>query len=134
MVQIKFYGNAEFLKASRQIISDVVHACVVKAIALPPEKRFHRFFPLTPEDFIYPDDRSERYLILEISMFEGRSVDAKRQMIHLLFEQLSSQVGIDPLDVEITITETPRHNWGIRGQAGDELQLNYAVVSENSPK
>ncbi len=24
-----------------------------------------------------------------------------------------------------TITETPKHNWGIRGLPGDELTLNY---------
>jgi hypothetical protein len=31
------------------------------------------------------------------------------------------------MDVEITITETPKYNWGIRGMIGDELKLNYKV-------
>ena len=34
---------------------------------------------------------------------------------------------IDKNDLEITILETPKHNWGIRGLPGDELQLNYKV-------
>jgi len=29
--------------------------------------------------------------------------------------------------VEITLSETPRHNWAIRGAAGDELDLDYRV-------
>jgi len=29
--------------------------------------------------------------------------------------------------VEITITETPRSNWGIRGLPADELELSYKV-------
>ena len=29
--------------------------------------------------------------------------------------------------VEITIFETPRGHWGIRGLPGDELDLNYTV-------
>ena len=30
-------------------------------------------------------------------------------------------------DLEITIFETPRHNWGFRGLPGDEHALNYRV-------
>jgi hypothetical protein len=26
------------------------------------------------EDLVYPQDRSERYIIIEISIFEGRSI------------------------------------------------------------
>ena len=32
-----------------------------------------------------------------------------------------------PNEIEITITETRRHNWGFRGQAGDEPGLPYKV-------
>ena len=30
-------------------------------------------------------------------------------------------------DIEITIFETPKANWGIRGLPGNELRLNYTV-------
>jgi hypothetical protein len=30
-------------------------------------------------------------------------------------------------DLEITIFETPKHNWGFRGLPGDEHELNYKV-------
>lgn len=36
-------------------------------------------------------------------------------------------LDISPQDVEVTIFETPKHNWGIRGLPGDELALNYKV-------
>ncbi|MFO7166781.1 MAG: tautomerase family protein [Chloroflexota bacterium] len=128
MAQIKIYGRAEHLREIRQRLSDVIHACAVEALKLPAGKRFHRFFPLAAEDFVYPDDRSERYTIIEISMFEGRSVEAKKQLVRLLFERLQQELGIAPGDVEITIFETPRHNWGIRGLPGDELELGYRVA------
>ena len=60
-------------------------------------------------------------------MFEGRSVEAKKALIRLLFERLETDCGITPRDVEITIFETPRHNWGIRGLPADELTLDYTV-------
>lgn len=127
MSQIKIYGLANHLNPIKAQLSDIIHSCVVEALSYPPDKRIHRFFPLDASDFYYPPERSEKYTIIEISMFEGRSVAAKKNLLHLLFERIQQELGITPQDVEITIFETPKHNWGIRGQTGDELSLNYKV-------
>ncbi len=127
MSQIKTYGVREHLDPVKARMSDVIHSCVVDALSFPQDKRAHRFFPLDREDFYYPAGRTERYTILEISMFEGRSVEAKKHLIRLLFERMQAELGLDPADLEITITETPKHNWGFRGQPGDEIGLNYKV-------
>ncbi|MDZ8239112.1 MAG: tautomerase family protein [Nostoc sp. ChiQUE01a] len=94
---------------------------------LSPDKRFHRFFPLNESDFYYPPDRTENYLIIEINMFEGRSVETKKQLIRLLIQNIYEKLNIFTYDIEITIFETPKSNWGIRGLPGDELILNYKV-------
>lgn len=127
MSQIKIYGLKENLDPIKRQLSDVVHSCVVDALHFPEDKRAHRFFPLDPSDFYYPSGRTTKYTIIEISMFEGRSVEAKKHLIHLLFERINQQLKITPQDLEITITETPRHNWGFRGMSGDEIELNYKV-------
>lgn len=127
MSQIKIFGRADHIRGNRQELSDTIHSCVVDALQYPADKRAHRFFPLDPEDFIYPPGRSTRYTIVEISMFEGRTVEAKKALIRLLFERLKASLDLDPVDLEITIFETPRHNWGIRGYHGDEMPLNYKV-------
>ena len=127
MAQIKIYGVREHLNAVKAELSDVIHSCVVDALSYPLDKRAHRFLPLDASDFFYPAGRSERYTIIEISMFEGRSVAAKKQLIRLLIERICGRFEMAAQDVEITIFETPRHNWGIRGVPGDELELNYRV-------
>lgn len=127
MAQIKIYGLREHLAPVREKFSETVHTCAMEALQLPAEKRFHRFILLDAADFLYPADRSERYTIIEISLFEGRSVETKKQLLHLLFRRLQEELQIAPQDLEITIFETPRHNWGIRGLPGDELSLNYRV-------
>ena len=127
MAQIRIYGLHEHLNARRDSLSNAIHQSAMDALGLPEEKRFHRFIGLDDADFIYPGDRSRQYTIIEISMFEGRSVDAKKALIRLLFERLETDCGIAPQDVEITIFETPRHNWGIRGLPADELTLDYQV-------
>ena len=42
-----------------------------------------------------------------------------RKWVELLQEEAT--------DLEIVITESPRHNWGVRGISGDELSLSYKV-------
>jgi phenylpyruvate tautomerase PptA (4-oxalocrotonate tautomerase family) len=121
------FGVREQLDPIKAQLSDVIHTCVVDALQYPVDKRAHRFFPLDRADFFYPVGRSDRYTILEFSMFEGRTVEAKKQLIRLLFQRVEQQCGISPQNLEITIFETPKHNWGFRGLPGDEHVLNYQV-------
>jgi phenylpyruvate tautomerase PptA (4-oxalocrotonate tautomerase family) len=127
MAQVKIYGIRSHLDPIKQQLSDAIHSCVVDALQYPPDKRAHRFFPLEPGDFFYPDGRTDRYTIVEISMFEGRSVEAKKQLIRLLFERVAHACGVGPNDFEVTISETPRANWGFRGLPGDEHALMYKI-------
>jgi len=127
MAQVKVYALRRALDPIKRQLSDVIHACVMEAFAYPADKRAHRFFPLEEEDFFYPPGRSERYTIIELSMFEGRSVDAKKQFMRLLFERAERELGLAPMDLELTISETPKHNWAFRGLPGDEHVLGYKV-------
>ena len=129
MAQIKIFGIAEHLNPIKARLSDAIHSCVVDGLQFPRDKRAHRFFPMDRSDFYIPSGqgRTDRYTIIEISMFEGRTAHAKRRLIHLLFERLQADLDLAPADVEITITETPKQNWGFRGQAGDEVSLDYKV-------
>lgn len=127
MVQVKITGLSEQLNPIKAKLSDIVHSCLQDAIGTPENKRFQRFFPLEANNFYYPKDRSERYTIIEIIMFEGRSIPAKKKLTRLLFERINQQLSIAVEDIEIVMMEVPKHNWGIRGIPGDELVLNYVV-------
>jgi phenylpyruvate tautomerase PptA (4-oxalocrotonate tautomerase family) len=127
MVQVKIYGLKTPLMAHADLLSAAIHHAIVEALVYSSEKKFHRLIGLEKSEFIYPTDRSENYTIIEISMFEGRSIEAKKSLIRLIFANIEREVGIKPQDIEITIYETPKHNWGIRGLCGDELALGYKV-------
>lgn len=127
MAQIKIYGLRSALADRMVQLSNAIHGALVEALQLPLEKRFHRFIALDPTEFIHPPERSDDYLIIEISMFEGRSTAAKKQLIRQLYANIGAQTGIAAMDIEITIFETPQANWGIRGLPADELRLNYKV-------
>ena len=127
MAQIKIYGIRENLHPIREKLSEVLHECVMEAFQYPKEKKAHRFIYIERDSFFYFDGRTEKHTIIEISVFEGRSTEAKKKLHKLLFEKFENELKIVPMDLEITIFETPMCNWGIRGKSGDELVLNYKV-------
>jgi phenylpyruvate tautomerase PptA (4-oxalocrotonate tautomerase family) len=127
MAQVKIYGEKAALAEKRALLSAAIQGALVEALALPADKCFQRFIGLDAEDFMYPADRGPHYTVVEISMFEGRAVDTKKALIRALFARIEREAGIVPHAVEITIFETPRQNWGIRGKCGDELALSYKV-------
>ena len=127
MAQIKIHARRAHIERVRQTLSDTIHAVMMDTLGLPEDKRFHRFFALDDADFIHPTDRGDGYTVIEILMFEGRTVETKKACLRELMRAIPEATGIPVEAVEITIVETPKANWGIRGKPGDELALNYKV-------
>ena len=127
MAQIKIYGIKEKLVPVRERLSEVIHECVMEALQFPADKRAHRFFLMEKEDMLYPVGRTDAYTIIEITMMEGRSVEARKKLIRLLFDNIRDKVNIAHQDIEICIQESPACNWGFRGMHGDEVKLNYKI-------
>ena len=128
MAQIKVYGSKTHLNAVKTALSEVIHLCVTEVLQLPKEKKFHRFFSMDEADMFYPSNRSHRYIIIEIMMMEGRTVETKKRLIALLFERIRKETGIPSVDIEIVIQEAPAYQFGFRGMTGDEMLLDYKVV------
>lgn len=124
---VKIFALRERLEGRRQALSDAIQEALVSAFGLPRDKRAHRFFPLEREDLVAPPDRSEDYVLIELTVMGGRTIAARKQLVRELFENLEARVSIAPHDVEIVILEAPPENWGFRGLHGDEATLPYNV-------
>ncbi|MGR5299355.1 tautomerase family protein [Vibrio mediterranei] len=125
---IVIYGVRDRLNPIKAKLSDVIQSCMTDVLMLPASKRAHRIVPLDKEDFYFPADRSDSYTVIEINMMEGRILDTKKALIKELFNRIEIELGIPPVDIEITIKEQPAHCWGFRGMTGDEAQdLKYRV-------
>lgn len=128
MAQIVVYGHRGTLGRRRAALKEAIHGAIMVALEYPADKCFQRYIALDDDDdFFHPEDRGADYTIIEISMFEGRSDDAKRALIAELFCRVEAEAGITPHSLEITITETPKMNWGIRGVNAADLALGYKV-------
>ena len=129
MPQAKIYGIREHLTPIRDALSEAVNESISVGLAFPRERRLQRFFPMDRADFIYPaHERSERYTIIEIETFQGRSKDVLKRLVRELYARVPAATGIEPRDLDVIISEQPRHAWGLMGEHGDEIELTYQVA------
>lgn len=125
---IVVYGIDSQLNPIRTKLSDVIHQCLCSVLGMPEGKKAQRFVPLERENFLYPEGRSEAYTVIEINMMEGRKPETQKQLIKTLFWEIESKLSISPIDIEITIKEQAKYQWGFRGMTGDEANdLKYKV-------
>ncbi|HMW72179.1 MAG TPA: tautomerase family protein [Cellvibrionaceae bacterium] len=124
---IIIYGIKEQLNPIKAKLSNTLQQCMQEVLGLPEDKRAHRFIPMDKEDFYCPGGRSDAYTVIEINMMQGRTEETKKALIKTIFARFEVDLGIKPVDVEITIQEQPPHCWGFRGMTGDEAKLNYSI-------
>jgi len=128
MPQAKIYGIREHLVPMREAISEAVNESISAAFSFPRERRLQRFFPMDRADFIYPPhERSERYTIIEIETFQGRSKDVLKSLVREIYQRVPAATGLKPSDIDVIISEQPKHAWGLMGEPGDEIKLTYKV-------
>lgn len=106
---------------------DAVHEALVEAIRIPHDDRSLVLVEHDPECFTTPPQRGESYMLVQITLFAGRSLDAKRALYKAIVAKLAA-LGVPPLDIKITLIEVPMENWGIRGgHAASDIDLGFEV-------
>jgi phenylpyruvate tautomerase PptA (4-oxalocrotonate tautomerase family) len=106
---------------------DAVHNALVVAFKIPENDRTQKMIEFDDDTFEIPSGKTERYTIIEIAVFPGRSKDAKRELYQIIVEKLGA-LGIPANDVFMLLNEQPLDNWGIRGgHMASEIQLGYEL-------
>ena len=111
----------------RAAVIEAVHAAMVETIRIPEHDRALRLIEHDPADFSAPPDKSDKYTLIEITLFAGRSPEAKRRLYRALVRNLSA-LGIPPMDIKTVLIEVPMEDWGIRGgKAASEVDLGFEI-------
>lgn len=108
---------------------DAVHAALVSAFKIPPEDKTVRLVAHEPHRLACSPKltQPERYTLITIDAFSGRSLDAKRALYQAIVTNLEA-LGIPKSHVKIVLHEVPKENWGIRGgQAGCDIELGFKI-------
>lgn len=105
-----------FTAAERRAIGDSVHAAMVETLDVPERDRFHVTSVHEPDDFdfdrSYLDvERSDRFILVHVTLSAGRSPVAKQAFYARLSEFLVQRIGLRPQDLAVVLSENERHDW-----------------------
>jgi phenylpyruvate tautomerase PptA (4-oxalocrotonate tautomerase family) len=106
-------------------IRDLVMDSVVESLQLPSDDRNVRLIEYQSDFF---QMKSPFEILIEISMFAGRTKDTKRKLFRTIVNNLESGGVLVKEKVLITLNEQPLENWGVRGgNPADEVDLGFKV-------
>lgn len=106
---------------------EAVYNAQREALKVPKDDRQIRYLEYPPERFAIPPGKTDNYTVVEITLFPGRSIKAKRTLYASITRRFAD-LGIDPEDVLVVLHEPPLENWGIRGgQPASEVDLGFSL-------
>lgn len=97
-------------------IGEVVLQTIVDKLHVPQNDRFLIVEELDRDNFSFDPncldiDRSDGFLIVQITLNAGRSAEVKKEFYEALAEQLHQQCGLRTEDVFINLVEVTKENW-----------------------
>ena len=108
-------------------VIDAVHSALREALKIPAGDRTLRLIEHPASHFAIPPGRGEKFTLVEVTMFSGRSLGAKRALYQAIVRNLAA-LGVPALDIKITLSETGAENWGLRGGLpASEIDLGFKI-------
>ena len=103
--------SAEYKKT----VFDCVHQGLIEGLRISDWDRFQRIIEFDRTDFEAPAEKSDNFMIIELTLFPGRTKEQKTAAIEIITSKLVAALSIAPEDVFIIISEPPLENWGMAG-------------------
>lgn len=112
----------------KKALMDGVHRALVDAFAIPEGDRIQRLYELESDAFERSENKTDDFVLVELTVFKGRSAEAKKKLYQAIVENLQASPGIKPSDVLIVIHEPPLENWGVAGgKPASEVDLGFDI-------
>jgi len=113
--------TAEFKKK----MNDEIHEALVQCFKIKDWDYNQKTREYDAADWTVPEGKSEKYVLIEICAFPGRTKETKKKLYAEIVNRLEA-MGIPKDEVFILIIEQPMENWAIRGgHPADEVDLGY---------
>ena len=102
-------------KEYKKTVFDCVHSGLVEALGIEEWDRFQRIIEIDKDDFETPSEKTDDFMIIELTIFPGRSKEQKKKAIERITAKLGEKLCIAPSDIFIVMSEPPLENWGMGG-------------------
>ena len=100
----------------KKSLLDTIHDALVKSLGIEEWDRFQRIIEYDKDNFETPEGKTDDFMIIELTLFPGRSKTQKKAVIETITSDLNSNLGIASTDIFIVINEPPLENWGMAGK------------------
>jgi 4-oxalocrotonate tautomerase len=106
-----------------EAIADAVHQAMTDTLAVPARDRFQIITEHRPATLRFDRDyldiaRTSGYVLIRLTMLEGRSAEVKRAFQERVCELLGERAGVEPGDVMVVMVENQLVDWSFGlGQA-----------------
>ena len=99
----------------RQLLEGV-HQALCNSLGIEDWDRFQRLYELSPENFERSGSKTDKFTMIEVTMFPGRNKEQKAKMFEAIVDELKNRLDIEATDVFIVINEPSDENWGLAGK------------------
>ena len=103
-------------KEFKKILLDSVHEALIEAFGIADWDRFQRIVEIEKEDFEFPEGKTENFMIIDLTVFPGRTGEQKKDAIEKITSKISDRLAVSSTDIFITFNEPPLENWGMGGK------------------
>ena len=93
-----------------------IHEGLIETTGIENWDRFQRIVEIDKADYETSPDKTDDFMIIEITMFKGRTREQKKALIETVTDKLVETLKIQPTDVFIVIHEPADENWGLGGK------------------
>ena len=100
----------------KKTVFDCVHQGLIDSLGISDWDRFQRILEFDRDNFEAPAEKSDNFMIIELTLFPGRTKEQKKAAIEIITAKLVEALSIAPEDVFIIISEPPFENWGMAGK------------------
>lgn len=124
MVEVR----GDWLKERKADFIEAIENGIITALQTPKDNKVFRLIEHSPENFSIPQWASPYFTHIEITMFEGRSIDVKRLLYRAIVENLEP-FGVPANDIKIILIEVRPSEVGMRaGRAACDLEIGYEIT------
>ena len=103
-------------KAYKKTLLECIHEGLIESIGIEDCDRFQRIVEIDREDFDTAPGKTDNFMIIEITMFPGRTKEQKKALIETITGKLVERLSVAATDVFIVINEPANENWGMAGK------------------
>lgn len=115
-----------WIAGRQRAVIEAVQRALVMGLLIPEHDRCIVLHPFDDDALITPPTKGPRYTVIEITLFSGRSLEAKRRLYRAIADELAA-FDVPAEDIKIVLIEVDPINWGLSGKPASEIDLGFKI-------